>query len=225
MLRHFISLYIDNDLLTAMAERWRPELHTFHFPKGKMTITLRDVAILTGLPVTGEAIIDNSSKPEVGWGSLILDRLGFNMPTTTLVEGVGHPPLNAGQVSIPWLFEHIQLEVNFDPDTLKIRWSDMHASTSLAWLVDFCSPTRQTGGYKACGCRCSSVTGTRSGERVWGRPYWLGSTESCALAQGCERNKLVVRCSYSNSGHGSIFQCSHLQTRRNSSCQMRSYEL
>ncbi|CAL1395409.1 unnamed protein product [Linum trigynum] len=59
----------------------------------------------------------NSSKPEGGWRSLILERLGFNMPTTTPVQGVGHPPLNAGQVSIPWLVEHIQQEVNLGPDT------------------------------------------------------------------------------------------------------------
>ncbi|CAI0559634.1 unnamed protein product [Linum tenue] len=100
-----------------MAERWRPELHTFHFPEGEMTITLKDVAILTGLPITGDAIIDSSRKPEDGWGPLIQQRLGFNMPTTTPVESHGHPPLNAGQVSIPWLVDHIQLEVNKGPDT------------------------------------------------------------------------------------------------------------
>ncbi|CAL1357374.1 unnamed protein product [Linum trigynum] len=80
MLRHFMRLDIDNDLLTAMAERWRPEVHTFHFPEGEMKITLRDVALLTGLPVTGEAIIGNSSKHEGGWRPLILERLGYNMP-------------------------------------------------------------------------------------------------------------------------------------------------
>ncbi|CAL1359465.1 unnamed protein product [Linum trigynum] len=117
MLRHFMRLDIDNDMLTTMAERWRPEVHTFHFPEGGMTITLRDVALLTGLPVTREAIIDNSSKPEGGWGPLILGRLRFNMPTTTPVQGVGHPPLNAGQVSISWVVEHIQQEVNLGPDT------------------------------------------------------------------------------------------------------------
>ncbi|CAI0381087.1 unnamed protein product [Linum tenue] len=97
-----------------MAERWRPELHTFHFPEGEMTITLKDVAILTGLPITGDAIIDSSRKPEDGWGPLIQERLGFNMPTTTPVEGQGHPPLNAGKVSIPWLVDHIQMEITID---------------------------------------------------------------------------------------------------------------
>ncbi|CAL1380980.1 unnamed protein product [Linum trigynum] len=98
MLRHFMRLDIDNNMLTTMAARWCPERHTLHFPEGEMTITLRDVAIFTELLVTGEAIISNSSKPDGGWGLLILDRLGFNMPTTTPVEGVGHPPLNAGLI-------------------------------------------------------------------------------------------------------------------------------
>ncbi|CAI0400627.1 unnamed protein product [Linum tenue] len=52
MLRHFMRIKIDHDLPTAMTERWRPETHTFHLPEGEMTITLKDVAILTGLPIT-----------------------------------------------------------------------------------------------------------------------------------------------------------------------------
>ncbi|CAI0423103.1 unnamed protein product, partial [Linum tenue] len=64
MLRHFMRIEIYNDLLTAMSERWRPENHTFHLPEGEMTITLKDVAILTGLPISGEAIICTTTKPE-----------------------------------------------------------------------------------------------------------------------------------------------------------------
>ncbi|CAI0388957.1 unnamed protein product [Linum tenue] len=137
-----MRLDIDNDLLTAMAERWRPELHTFHFPEGEMTITLKDVAILTGLPITGDAIIDSSRKPEDGWGPLIQERLGFNMPTTTPVEGQGHPPLNAGQVSIPWLVDHIQMEVNIGPDTPEDQ-VERYARVYLIALIGLCRTSLQ----------------------------------------------------------------------------------
>ncbi|CAI0547695.1 unnamed protein product [Linum tenue] len=141
MLRHFLRIEIDNDLLTAMAERWRPETHTFHLPEGEMTITLKDVAILTGLPISGDAIIGSTTKPEGGWGPLIRDRLGFDMPTTTPIQGRGHPPLNAGQVSVPWLVSHMTRH-------RKNKSSATPASTSSVWWVDFCSPTSPTGGFK-----------------------------------------------------------------------------
>ncbi|CAI0382789.1 unnamed protein product [Linum tenue] len=68
MLRHFMRIEIDNDLLTAMSKRWHLETHMFHLPEGEMTITLKDVALLTGLPISGEAIIGTTTKPEGGWG-------------------------------------------------------------------------------------------------------------------------------------------------------------
>ncbi|CAL1360435.1 unnamed protein product [Linum trigynum] len=52
-----------------------------------------------------------------GWGPLILAELGFDMPTTTPIQGRGHPPLNAGQVSVPWLVTHIQNEVEINDET------------------------------------------------------------------------------------------------------------
>ncbi|CAN0906228.1 Protein MAIN-LIKE 2 [Linum grandiflorum] len=41
------------ELCTALIDRWRPETNTFHMYHGEMTITLEDVAFLTGLTTTG----------------------------------------------------------------------------------------------------------------------------------------------------------------------------
>ena len=43
-------------MIIALVERWRPETHTFHLSVGEAIITLRDVAILTDLPVSGRAV-------------------------------------------------------------------------------------------------------------------------------------------------------------------------
>ncbi|CAN0917861.1 hypothetical protein LINGRAHAP2_LOCUS30556 [Linum grandiflorum] len=37
-------------------EHWRPEMNTFHMYHGECSITLHDVAHLTGLSVTGDAL-------------------------------------------------------------------------------------------------------------------------------------------------------------------------
>ncbi|XP_016702058.2 protein MAINTENANCE OF MERISTEMS-like [Gossypium hirsutum] len=44
------------DLLSALVKRWRPETHTFHFPCGKCTVTLEDVALQLGLPIDGSPV-------------------------------------------------------------------------------------------------------------------------------------------------------------------------
>ena len=47
---------LDRSLLMALVDRWRPETHTFHRPCGEMAPTLQDVAMLLGLPITGDAV-------------------------------------------------------------------------------------------------------------------------------------------------------------------------
>lgn len=47
-----------NDIssITSLIERWRLKTNTFHFNFGEMTITLEDVYMLLGLPVSGRAL-------------------------------------------------------------------------------------------------------------------------------------------------------------------------
>ncbi|XP_057739994.1 serine/threonine-protein phosphatase 7 long form homolog [Arachis stenosperma] len=47
---------LDEALVSAFVERWRPETHTFHMPFGECTITFQDVAYQLGLPVNGRYV-------------------------------------------------------------------------------------------------------------------------------------------------------------------------
>jgi hypothetical protein len=49
--------HMDETLLTGLVDKWRPKTHTFHLPFGKMTVTLKDIAMLTGLPIRGRPVI------------------------------------------------------------------------------------------------------------------------------------------------------------------------
>ena len=56
---------IDVSLMHGLAERWRPETHTFHLPVGEMTVTLGDVSALWGLRIDGDPIGGVSDHPQL----------------------------------------------------------------------------------------------------------------------------------------------------------------
>ncbi|CAI0459961.1 unnamed protein product [Linum tenue] len=47
----------DPGLITTFVERWRPETLTFHMSFGEVTITLEDVATLTGIAIDGDVVV------------------------------------------------------------------------------------------------------------------------------------------------------------------------
>ena len=50
----------EKHVVSALVERWRPETNSFWLPNGETTITLEDVAYITGLSVTGSTVIGPS---------------------------------------------------------------------------------------------------------------------------------------------------------------------
>ncbi|KAL8542879.1 hypothetical protein ACS0TY_003677 [Phlomoides rotata] len=69
---------LDRHLITALVERCRPETHTFHFPIGKVTITLQDVAIIWGLSMEGEPVkYREPNRTKIEWRAYCHQWLGF----------------------------------------------------------------------------------------------------------------------------------------------------
>uniref|UniRef100_A0A452ZMD2 Aminotransferase-like plant mobile domain-containing protein n=1 Tax=Aegilops tauschii subsp. strangulata TaxID=200361 RepID=A0A452ZMD2_AEGTS len=56
---------VNHAALTALVDRWRPENHSFHLPCGEMTMTLEDMAMISGLPINGQAVTGRVSA--VNW--------------------------------------------------------------------------------------------------------------------------------------------------------------
>ncbi|KAK1665398.1 hypothetical protein QYE76_053557 [Lolium multiflorum] len=64
--------------LTALVDRWRPEMHTFHLRAGEMTPTLQDVSMILGLPIQGEPLCMNTTSD--GWRRQMEDLIGMAPP-------------------------------------------------------------------------------------------------------------------------------------------------
>uniref|UniRef100_A0A2P2IP27 Serine/threonine-protein phosphatase 7 long form homolog n=1 Tax=Rhizophora mucronata TaxID=61149 RepID=A0A2P2IP27_RHIMU len=105
--RHFIKIgafSLDNQLISALVERWRKETNTFHLPVGELTITLNEVGIILGLPVDGEPVLGVAVKDSstdltcerlLGKTPSSNDRRGGSVKLSWLKESFSHCPENA----------------------------------------------------------------------------------------------------------------------------------
>lgn len=98
---------IDRGLITALVERWRQETHSFHLPVGEATVTLRDVAILTRLPIHGNAVTGGVVLDPAGLVGRVLgvqpepnEIRGSALRTGWLRDTFGHLPQDADDATV-----------------------------------------------------------------------------------------------------------------------------
>ncbi|XP_019434985.1 PREDICTED: serine/threonine-protein phosphatase 7 long form homolog [Lupinus angustifolius] len=113
------AVEINNHLLLALIERWRPKTHTFHFPCGEATVTLLDVAYQLGIPIEGEVVTTLTSTD---WEALCIRLLG--------AELVGNE-LMGQRVKLTWL------EMTFRdlPDNTNEVIIEQHASSFILRMI------------------------------------------------------------------------------------------
>ena len=101
---------LDGSLLTSLVDRWRPETHTFHFRFGEMTPTLKDVSMITGLPLRGEPLVLQPAP--LTWHDDLEVRLNREIPR--LRSGKQHQG-----VPISWLVDFIGVPPNANEDVVR----------------------------------------------------------------------------------------------------------
>ena len=75
------DIEVDYALITALVERWYPEMHTFHLPHGEMGITLQDIEVMLGITVDGLPV---TGKTNLQWNVVCQDLLGHEPPPMIL---------------------------------------------------------------------------------------------------------------------------------------------
>ncbi|CAN0898634.1 Protein MAIN-LIKE 2 [Linum grandiflorum] len=95
-------------------ERWQPETNTFHMYHGEVSITLQDVAHLTGLAVSGDALYVEYEK-ETNWAAIVQEVLGKSP--------VGHMK-DGGRVLMRWLHDNFYscADVEDGPELRHVMW-------------------------------------------------------------------------------------------------------
>ena len=97
---------VNHFLISSLLERWRLETHTFHFPHGETTVTLKDVAILLGLPIDKDVVTGPTTVQDIF--STFHEYLGV-IPPPTVIRG--------NSIRVTWLnttFQQLPPNANND---------------------------------------------------------------------------------------------------------------
>ncbi|XP_042067168.1 serine/threonine-protein phosphatase 7 long form homolog [Salvia splendens] len=123
------SMKVDNELITALIERWRLETHTFHLPIEEATVTLEDMQAIWGLRADG--CFFTGRDHYVGypdWPSKWRDLLGW-IPDTSTETKQGGLLMNA-------LINQTRIPLGDDlPTYAYIQMARIHALILLGGLI------------------------------------------------------------------------------------------
>ncbi|CAN0860974.1 Serine/threonine-protein phosphatase 7 long form homolog, partial [Linum grandiflorum] len=116
------------ELCTSLIDRWRPETNTFHMYHGEMTITLEDVAFITGLPVDGGAVFQEYPPKDYDWNAAIFRILGETPGKNDYA--------NDGRLKLTWL-KHTFGNPSQISSSHELRWKQYARAYALACIGSF----------------------------------------------------------------------------------------
>ncbi|CAN0880918.1 Protein MAIN-LIKE 1 [Linum grandiflorum] len=118
----------DMELCMTLIDRWRRETNTFHMYHGEMTITLEDVAFITGLPVDGGAVFQEYPPRDYDWDATIFRILGETPGKNDYAK--------EGQLKLTWLKNTFGKPSQI-PSTDEQRWKQYARAYALACIGSF----------------------------------------------------------------------------------------
>ncbi|XP_075670130.1 serine/threonine-protein phosphatase 7 long form homolog [Castanea sativa] len=119
------NIDLDHALITALVERWRSEMHSFHLPHDEMTITLQDMEVIMGVPVDGLSVVGFTYMQD--WGDLCTELLGHRPLNREVGAGKNTIVMEGLRVKAFWLEERFSNPFPADATKVLVQQEDSQA--------------------------------------------------------------------------------------------------